>query len=518
LLRIGVGRLAAELGQTERAQRHLAAAQKGGTSSIDRLHTWHAIALSRQLAGDQGGAARAARRGLRELADYRSALGSTELRVSASAMAAQLVEVGVRVAIARRQPRNVVRWTEELRAASVRSTAVPTGDARFEWLLGQHRQVAATTQETPTTDEDRASLARAESALVDRARQLRRASGTAGDDSVQLDGLVDDLAGQTLVSFSQCDGTISASVLTGRAWRLRTIGPALSISSEIAYLRTAARRMLSGYDPGRAVTEGLDNAADAVERLVLTPLRLPADEPVVFVPSGPLFGLPWGLLPSLAEVAHVIAPSVRSWQRIVETPMSPGPVRSCIVVGPRLHGGHAEARALRSLGSTTDVVEDAAGSVANTLVTLSRANFVHLAAHGIFRGDSPLLSSFQLYDGPLTVFDIEQLADVPEVMVLSSCEAGTVATRPGDDLMGVAAALVGRGVKSLIAPVDSVPDEALVEPMSRLHERVRSGRATADALRDARCELPPGSVERAAVSSFVCIGASVRLATDARSG
>jgi tetratricopeptide (TPR) repeat protein len=517
LLRIGLGRLAAELGQMDRAQRHLAAAQGRGTSSIDRLHRWHAIALSRHLAGDPGGAARAARLGLRQLVDYRSALGSTELRVSASAMAAQLVEIGVRVAIARRQPRNAVRWTEELRAASVRVVVVPTSDPTFDSLRGEHRKLAATVAAQDSND-NRASLTKSESALIAYARQSRGARRPAATKSIQLNQLEEALAGQTLVSFSQCDGMIHASVFTSGTWRLRTIGSASLVSSEIGYLRTAARRMLSGYDPGAAVIQGLNNAAVAVERLALDPLRIPRDRPVVFVPSGPLYGLPWGLLPSLAEVASVIAPSVMAWQTVVAAPMSSGPLRSFVVVGPGLRSGGAEARALQSLDATTQVLDGPAASVGSTLEALSTANLVHLVAHGTFRADSPLLSSFQLYDGPLTVFDMEQLADVPEVMILSSCEAASVATRPGDDLMGVAAALVGRGVKSLIAPVDSVPDEALVEPMARLHERMRSGIPTAEALRDARCELPPGSVERAAVSSFICVGASVRFATDARLG
>lgn len=516
LLRIGLGRLAVELGQIERAQRHLAAAQGKGTSSIDRLHTWHAIALSRLLAGDQGGAARAARHGLRALTDYRAHLGSTELRVSASAMAAQLVEIGVRVAIARGQPRNVVRWTEELRAASVRVVMPPASDPIFDSLLDQHRALAVGTSDAHRAADHQASLSQAETALVAHARQSspRR---SAVHVTTQLDGLGAVLAGRTLVSFGQCDATMYASVCTGRTWRLHTIASTRAISSEVAYLRAAARRMLSGYDPGLAVTAALDDAAATVERMLIGPLKIRFDQPIIFVPSGPLYGLPWGLLPVLTEVAHVVAPSVMAWRRIEQAPISTGLARDSIVVGPGLQSGRAESQRFAADSAATTVLEGAAASVDNTREVLASSSLVHLAAHGTFRGDSPLLSSFRMYDGPLTVFDIEQLATVPDVMVMPSCEAGSVSTHPGDDLMGVAAALVGRGVKSLIAPVDSVPDEALVEPMHALHQRIRRSEPTAEALRATRCELPRGSIERAAVSTFICVGASVRIATGARS-
>ncbi|MEO8265763.1 MAG: CHAT domain-containing tetratricopeptide repeat protein [Ilumatobacteraceae bacterium] len=515
LLRIGLGRLAAELGQVERAQRHLAAAQGKGTSSIDRLHTWQAVALSRFLAGDQGGAARAARQGLRALTDYRAQLGSTELRVSASAMAAQLVEIGVRVAIARGQPRSVVQWTEELRAASTRVVAPPTRDAILDSLLDQHRALSRTASDDRLAA-DRPAVLQAEAAVVAYARQSFPGRG-APHITTQLAGLGAILAGRTLVSFGQCDGTMYASVFSGRACRLHTIAPTRVMSSEIAYLRAAARRMLSGYDPGPAVTAALDNAASTVERLLIDPLQIRFDQPVIIVPSGPLYGLPWGLLPALTEIAFVVAPSVMAWRRIEQAPISSDPARDAIVVGPGLQSGHAESQRFATGSAATTVLDGAAASVDNTRQAFTSSNLVHLAAHGTFRGDSPLLSSFRMHDGPLTVFDIEQLATVPEVMILPSCEAGSVSTHPGDDLMGVAAALVGRGVMSLIAPLDSVPDAAVVEPMHDLHLRILRSEPTAEALRTTRCELPPGSIERAALSTFLCVGASVRIARGARS-
>ena len=43
------------------------------------------------------------------------------------------------------------------------------------------------------------------------------------------------------------------------------------------------------------------------------------------------------------------------------------------------------------------------------LTALDGAWLAHIAAHGIFRADSPLFSSLRMHDGPLTVYDFEQL-------------------------------------------------------------------------------------------------------------
>ena len=50
---------------------------------------------------------------------------------------------------------------------------------------------------------------------------------------------------------------------------------------------------------------------------------------------------------------------------------------------------------------------------ARVLAALDGAWLAHIAAHGRFRADSPLFSSLRMHDGPLTVYDFEQLHRAP---------------------------------------------------------------------------------------------------------
>ena len=131
------------------------------------------------------------------------------------------------------------------------------------------------------------------------------------------------------------------------------------------------------------------------------------------------------------------------------------------------------------------------------------ADLVHLAAHGTFRSDAPLFSSLRLADGPLTVYELERLRAAPDTLVLPACDAAVLEVRPGDELLGTAAALLGLGVGSVVAPVLPVPDEATTPLMLALHERLRRGSPPSVALAEAAAR----DTEDAVALAFVCIGA-----------
>jgi CHAT domain-containing protein len=133
---------------------------------------------------------------------------------------------------------------------------------------------------------------------------------------------------------------------------------------------------------------------------------------------------------------------------------------------------------------------------------LDGAGLVHIAAHGRFRADNPLFSCLQLADGPLTVYDLEGLRRAPRTLVLSACDSGLSAVRPGDEVMGLAAAVFSLGTATLVASVIPVPDDATRRLMLAFHRRLQAGDTPAVALAAVR---GAGAADPAS-AGFVCFG------------
>ena len=108
---------------------------------------------------------------------------------------------------------------------------------------------------------------------------------------------------------------------------------------------------------------------------------------------------------------------------------------------------------------------------------LTSSQTAHIACHGRFRADNPLFSSLQLADGPLNVYDLQRLDRAPDLLVLSACDSGLSAVRPGDELMGLAAALFPLGTAALVASIVPVPDEATHRLMLAFHAALAAGSA-----------------------------------------
>jgi CHAT domain-containing protein len=158
-----------------------------------------------------------------------------------------------------------------------------------------------------------------------------------------------------------------------------------------------------------------------------------------------------------------------------------------------------DARALTGAAAGADAV----------LTGLDGAELAHIAAHGTFRADNPLFSTLELADGPLTAYELERLPRPPGCVVLSACDAGLSGVRPGDEVMGFTAVLLGLGTRCLIAAVLPVPAEPTTALMLDLHRRMRAGVRPAAALADAQLAFTArgGPAELATAAAFVCFGA-----------
>ncbi|MFP5378013.1 MAG: CHAT domain-containing protein, partial [Acidimicrobiia bacterium] len=343
-------------------------------------------------------------------------------------------------------------------------------------------------------------LAAVEKAVRDRALKTRDERGSV---TGQLDvaALRRALGPRVLVEFVAFEGRLWAVTVGRRRVRLVDLGRGDHVEQEVEYLLFGMRRLLSRRSrPAAEDLVGL--TAGRLDDLLLAPLDLPDGAPVVVVPTGSLHGLPWGALPGLAGRATTVAPSAALWlEGARDDARRPATGGVALVAGPHLPGADAEVREVARLYRSADVLTGGAATVAAVCAALERADLAHVAAHGTFRADSPMFSSLLLVDGPLTVYDLERLRRPPALVVLPACHAAVAAVRTGDELLGTAAALIGLGVRSVIAPVMAVSDDATAELMVDLHGCLRSGAGPAEALASAASGSDPVTAR-----AFVCIG------------
>lgn len=516
--RLIVARTAVELGRPGTARRELAGIGVTSSDGPAELHAraWHARALLRLSEKDTAGAESALRAGMQVLDDFRASLGATELRVHAAGHAGDLAGTGVRLGLEIGDAEAVLRWTERWRAGALMlPPARPADDTELALDLAQLRQVVAALGAAAATGGDTAGLRRQQAALEEAVRRrARRTGGGSRADAGALrsiDELRSALGIASAVEYLAVDGALHAVVVGQRQVRLLRLGPVAAVERDLTALRYGMRRL--AYRLGSAAS--LSTAEDLVEQkagrldaALLAPLLADIGErPLVIVPTGVLHAMPWAALPSCRGRPVSVVPSAALWQRAA-TASIPTTGRRVFVSGPGLPHAAAEVATLARRYADASRLTGRNARVDAVTRALDGAELAHVAAHGLFRADNPLFSALQLADGPLTVYDLERLARPPRHVVLSACESGLPAVHPGDELLGLAAALLAMGAQSLIATVVPVPDDASRPLMLSLHRHLRAGVAPASALALAQNEFAgAGPAARVAATGFLCLGA-----------
>jgi CHAT domain-containing protein len=252
--------------------------------------------------------------------------------------------------------------------------------------------------------------------------------------------------------------------------------------------------------------QGANASAERLGERLMAPLAESLEgRPLVIVPTGALHAVPWAMLAELRGRPLVVAPSVATWSRLQSAPgdRPSGRSKVVLVAGPRLRHATAELAELDRLYSSPVVLAGRQATVAAVMRALDGATVAHLACHGHFRADSPLFSSLELADGPLNAYELQRLRRPPQLIVLSACDLGTSDPRPGDELLGFAAALIGMGTRTIIASVVPVPDAGAKRLMIALHARLVAGDSPSAALAKAQERIGPRSY---GLTGFVCLG------------
>ena len=365
-----------------------AASYRRSRLSTIRATGWLATALDRRTRGDSRGVLRACASGLDALDEYQATLGSPELRALATLHGEELAELGTRTALAGGDARSVLRWAERWRSTALAQPSVIAtrdDDAATELTaLRVHvRSLAAAHAAGEPTEQLERQIAKLESSI--RHRGLQAAGAGARRERFQVDQLLAALARDQccLVELMELDGEVHAIVASNDRVRRFHVGPVAEAMQAIDFSHFTLRRAARGL-PVR-----IDAAGERLQRALLGDMvgNLGAGG-VVMSPTSRFHGVPWGLLPALAERAWTTAPSAALWMRARAIPKSTDGA-TVLVVGPGLASGGAEVLGLKTQLPDAVLLAGGAATVDRTLGELDGARLVHIAAHGRFPSGQP---------------------------------------------------------------------------------------------------------------------------------
>ena len=144
------------------------------------------------------------------------------------------------------------------------------------------------------------------------------------------------------------------------------------------------------------------------------------------------------------------------------------------------------------------------------------ASIIHLSCHGRFNAEDALASSVLLADGEFTARDWMRLRLNADLVTLSACQLGISEQNPGDDLVGMARALMYAGASSLLLTLWSVRADTTKDWMLDFYKRVwktpSAGKSQneAYAVRDAMLALRD-SQPRSLCVGAVCVNRGLAL-------
>ncbi len=148
-----------------------------------------------------------------------------------------------------------------------------------------------------------------------------------------------------------------------------------------------------------------------------------------------------------------------------------------------------EARSLSERLGTNRVFVGDAATFDRLATEVRRARIVHIATHGMFRPDQPMLSSMRLADRWASLFDLDRLHVRSELIVLSCCESGTADVSGGDEIVGLTRGFLCAGAPALLASQWRVDDAVTTAFMTRFYGELERRGDAAEAHRAAMAAI-----------------------------
>jgi tetratricopeptide (TPR) repeat protein len=226
-------------------------------------------------------------------------------------------------------------------------------------------------------------------------------------------------------------------------------------------------------------------------------------ERLLWIPDGELQGLPIHALRSRAgylierqEVVHSFSGALVVQQHGAPRSFRWGPSPVVVESPEVLPSAAEEGRGVRAALFRGRILAGAEASKSAIRRRLARARVAHFACHAEFDANRPLAARLRLPSGEswhAVEWLDEPVAGLP-LMTLSACRSAAVKPLVGREVFGLVTAVLGAGVRAVLAGLWSVPDRHAAALMWRFYGyRLTHDLGTALALAQRDCLAEPGS-------------------------
>lgn len=446
--------------------------------------------------GDRRTALLHARKGLDELGLVRDQLGGLELVSATAVHSRELRELAIRLALESNNARQVFVWLERTRAQAYRYEPLEHVEnaelaEHIAEVRGLGRELMRAGLDGRPTAELRTKLVKAQreaNRLGWHAQRWGRPRPMAG-----LSEVIAELGERAMVSFVVSGGGMVAVVIAGGQVRMVRLGVAKDALESAQKLHFDLNALAPDYlQPplAQVIEASARKQADALDTLLIKPLiHLIGERELVVVPTGTLYAVPWGVIPSLHGRPVVTAPSATAWLAAAQSD-KPKTDKVLLVRGPSLQFADGELDRLAAHHVRATVLSGEDATAAEVLAHLDGADLVHVAAHGEHENENALFSRLELVDGPLFAHELGRLRTPPAHVVLAACSLALNRIRPGDEALGFAGAMLAGGTRTVVAAASKVGDEASAAAMADYHRALVAGAAPAVALAEAMAKDP----------------------------
>ncbi|SES35026.1 CHAT domain-containing protein [Lentzea albida] len=437
-----------------------------------------------------------ARKGLDELGSVRDQLGGLELVSATAVHGRELGVLAIRLVQESNDARQLFTWLERTRAQTYRYEPLehvenPELAERIAEVRGLGRDLMRAGLDGRPTAELRSKLARAQreaNRLGWNAQRWGRPRPMAG-----LRDVIAELGERAMVSFVVSGGDMAAVVVAGAKVRLVRLGDATEVLESAQKLHFDLNALAPDHLPPplvQVIGASARKQADALDAKLIKPLvHLIGERELVVVPTGTLYAVPWGVIPSLHGRPVVTAPSATAWLAASQAER-PATDKVLLVRGPNLGFADGELDRLAAHHEKATVLSGEDATAAKVLEHLDGADLVHVAAHGEHENENALFSRLELDDGPLFAHELGRLRTPPAHVVLAACSLALNRIRPGDEALGFAGAMLAGGTRTVVAAASKVGDEVSAAAMADYHRALVAGAAPAVALAEAMAKDP----------------------------